>query len=214
MAVPMVFVFSVSLVFSGSAQAVVILYGTSTGFGTGEQGSGGSGGGGGPGTGPGNFSQYHRINISTGVSIEISSDIGFGGDVGGLAVGPNDEILAGTGGRGPNFQGRGESPTLLFTIDPRFGLGNPEIGPLGIEFGPPDSGGQGPGAGDFDQYGSQRQNISGWSFDSVSDQLYGMTGRGSQLFTVNRATGLATRVGSACDSVAIGAPGGSCRRGN
>jgi hypothetical protein len=97
----------------------------------------------------------------------------------------------------------------LFTIDPVTGLGNPQIGPLGIEFGPPDSAGQGPGAGDFDQFGSRRQNISGWSFDPISGNLYGMAGRGSQLFTADTSTGLATRVGTPC------VPDPSfCRRGN
>jgi hypothetical protein len=148
------------------------------------------------------------------VATEISMDIGYGGDVGGLATDPNNLLFAGTGGRGPNSLGRGESPTLLFTIDPVTGLGNPQIGPLGIEFGPPDSAGQGPGAGDFDQFGSRRQSISGWSFDPISGNLYGMAGRGSQLFTADTVTGLATRVGSTCDSPAIGAPGGTCRRGN
>jgi hypothetical protein len=44
--------------------------------------------------------------------------------------------------------------------------------------------------------------------------LYGMAARGSQLFTVDTATGVATRIGAACDSPQIGAPGGFCRRGN
>ena len=196
---------SITIAFSASAPAAVILFGTSTGFGTGD----GSGGGG--GTGPGNFSQFHRVNINTGVTTEISADIGFGGDVGGLAADSNNVLFAGTGGRGPNTLGRGESPTLLFTIDPVTGLANPSIGPLGIEFGP------GVGSlsvGDFDQFSSLRQNISGWSFDPISGDLYGMAGRGSQLFTADITTGLATRIGSVCDSTAIGAPGGFCERGN
>ncbi len=41
-----------------------------------------------------------------------------------------------------------------------------------------------------------------------------MAARGSQLFTANLTTGLATRVGTPCDSPQIGAPGGFCRRGN
>ena len=201
----------VTIAFSASAPAAVILFGTSTGFGTGD----GSGGGG--GTGPGNFSQFHRVNINTGVATEISADIGFGGDVGGLAADANGVLFAGTGGRGPNSIPRGVSPTLLFTIDPVTGLANPAIGPLGIEFGPgidSDSEGLGPGAGNFDQFSSLRQNISGWSFDPISGDLYGMAGRGSQLFTADITTGLATRIGSVCDSSAIGSPGGFCERGN
>ena len=190
----------------------VILFGTSTGFGSG--GGGGGSGGPGSGTGGGNVSQFHRVDITTGVATEISMDIGFGGDVGGLAANSNNVLFAGTGGRGPNNDGRSESPTLLFTIDPVTGLGSPAIGPLGIEFGPPDSAGQGPGAGDFDQFGSQRQNISGWSFDPISGDLYGMAARGSQLFTADTNTGLATRIGTPCDSPIIGVPGGPCRRGN
>jgi len=188
------------------------LYGTSTGAGTG----GGTGGSGGPGsgTGGGNFSQFHRIDINTGIATEVSMDIGYGGDVGGLAADANNQLYAGTGGRGPNSLGRSVSPTLLFTIDPVTGLGDPAIGPLGIEFGPPDSAGEGPGAGDFQQFGSRRQNISGWSFDPISGNLYGMAGRGSQLFIADTNTGVATRVGTPCDSPEIGAPGGFCRRGN
>lgn len=41
-----------------------------------------------------------------------------------------------------------------------------------------------------------------------------MTGRGSQLFTADTETGIATRIGTPCDSSEIGAPGGNCRRGN
>ena len=200
---------SITIVFSASAPAAVILFGTSTGFGTGD------GTGGGAGTGPGNFSQFHRVNINTGVATEISADIGIDGDVGGLAADANNVLFAGTGGRGPNTIGRNESPSLLFTIDPVTGLANPSIGPLGIEFGPPDSAGGGPGAGDFDQFGSLRQNISGWSFDPISGDLYGMTGRGSQLFTADTTTGLATRVGTVCDSAGIAVqPDGRCGRGN
>ncbi len=203
-------IISFALAVSGPVTAEVILYGTSTGFGTGEMGSGGGGGG----TGPGNFSQFHRVDITTGVATEISMDIGFGGDVGGLAASSNNELFAGTGGRGPNTAGRSESPTLLFTIDPVTGLGNSAIGPLGIEFGPPDSAGLGPGAGDFDQFGSRRQNIAGWSFDPIIGNLYGMAARGSQLFVADTTTGLATRIGTPCDSPMIGMPGGFCRRGN
>ena len=199
---------SITIAFSASAPAAVILFGTSTGFGTGD------GTGGGAGTGPGNFSQFHRVNINTGVATEISADIGLDGDVGGLAADANNVLFAGTGGRGPNTLGRPESPSLLFTIDPVTGLANPSIGPLGIEFGPPDSAGGGPGAGDFDQFNSLRQNISGWSFDPISGDLYGMAARGSQLFTADITTGLATRIGTVCDSTAIGAPGGFCERGN
>ena len=195
---------SFTLAFSGPVIAEIILYGTSTGFGSG----GGQGGSGGPGsgTGGGNVSQFHRIDIATGMTTEISMDIGYGGDVGGLATDLNNVLFAGTGGRGPNSLGRGTSPTMLFTIDPVTGLGSPAIGPLGIEFGP----GMGSlSTGDFDQFGSLRQSISGWSFDPISGDLYGMTGRGSQLFTADTTTGLATRIGTPC------VPDPSrCRRGN
>ena len=211
MVASMFFMISFSLAFSGPVAAVVVLYGTSTGFGTGEQGSGGNPGSGG---GKGSRSQFHRVDITTGVAHEISMDIGFGGDVGGLAADSSDVLFAGTGGRGPNMEGRNETPTLLFTIDPRNGLGDPAIGPLGIEFGPPESSGQGPGAGDFDQYDTRRQNIAGWSFDPVSGNLFGMTAKGSQLYSADTTTGLATRIGTPCDSPVIGAPGGRCGRGN
>ena len=197
------------LSFSGQATAEFVLYGVASGFGTGEQGSGGTA----PGTGPGNFSQFLQVDLNTGVATEISSDIGFGGDVSGLAASPDGILYSATGGRGPNTLGRSVSPTLLFTIDPVTGLGAPAIGPMGIEFGPPQSPGLGPGAGDFDQFGSLRQNTSDMSFDPTGT-LYGMAGRGSQLFTVNLTTGVATRVGTPCDSPQIGAPGGFCRRGN
>jgi hypothetical protein len=188
----------------------VILYGTSTGFGSG--GGGGGTGGPGSGTGGGNFSQFHRVDIATGVATEISMDIGFGGDVGGLAANSNNVLFAGKGGRGPNDDGRTPSPTLLFTIDSVTGLGNPAIGPLGIEFGPPNL--DSAALGNFDQFGSLRQNISGWSFDPLSGDLYGMAARGSQLFVADTTTGVATRVGTPCDSPVIGVPGGPCRRGN
>ena len=103
--------------FSGSAGAVV-LYGTSTGFGTGGNANGAGGGGNGPGTGPGNFSQFHQIDLGTGVATQISSDIGYGGDVGGLAADSNNVLYAGSGGRGPNDLGRLEDESLFFTIDP------------------------------------------------------------------------------------------------
>ena len=162
------------------------------------------------GTGGGDVSQFHRIDINTGVATELGADIGFGGDVGGLVIDPDDVIYAGTGGRGPNTLGRGVSPTLFFTIDPATSMGN-QIGPLGIEFGP------GTGSlsdGDFDQFGSLRQNIAGWSYHPDKGELYGMTGRGSQLFTVDPETGVATRIGSPCESI-LGYSGGNCgRRGN
>lgn len=202
---------TISLGFSTSVAAEVILYGTSTGFGSG--GGGGGPGGPGSGTGGGDRSQFYRVDITTGETIELSSDIGYGGDVNGLAIDSDDVIYAGTGGRGPNDMGRSVSPTLLFTIDP-MGIASPAIGPLGIEFGPPQTAGEGPGEGDFDQFGSLRQNIPGWSFDPLSGQLYGMTGRGSQLFIADTETGVATRVGSPCESIQ-GFPGGNCfRRGN
>jgi len=207
----MLLVITISLGFSDSVAAEVILYGTSTGFGSG----GGQGGPGGPGsgTGGGGRSQFHRVDINTGETTELSADIGYGGDANGLAVDSNDVSYAGTGGRGPNDIGRGESPTLLFTIDP-MGIGSPAIGPLGIEFGPPQSEGEGPGDGDFHQFGSLRQSIPGWSFDPLSGQLYGITGRGSQLFIADTESGIATRIGTPCDSPEIGAPRGNCRRGN
>ena len=123
------------LSFSGQATAEFVLYGVASGFGTGEQGSGGTA----PGTGPGNFSQFLQVDLNTGVATEISSDIGFGGDVSGLAASPDGILYSATGGRGPNTLGRSVSPTLLFTIDPVTGLGAPAIGPMGIEFGPPQS---------------------------------------------------------------------------
>ena len=207
-------VLAFNFAFSGTTFAGVILYGTSTGYGTGEAGGPGLGGCCGPGTGPANFSQFHRVDINTGVATEISGDIGFGGDVGGLAANSDNVLFAGSGGRGPNTLGRIEDQSLLFTIDPFTGLGNtPVIGPLGIEFGP-GFGSLSADDGDFDQYGSLRQNIAGWSFDPISGDLFGMTGRGSQLFKADTATGAATRIGSACDSSQIGGPGGDCRRGN
>ncbi len=169
-----------------------ILYGTSTGFGTGD------GGGNQDGTGPGQFSLFHQVDITTGVATQISTDIGYGGGVGGLAANSDNVLFAGRGGRGPNSLGKGESESLLFTIDPDTGVGNPAIGPLGIEFGP----GEGSlSTGDFDQFGSLSQRISGWSFDPISDNLYGMAAKGAQLFITDTATGLATRVGTPCDSV-------------
>ena len=195
------------------AAAKVKLYGVASGFGTGE-GNDRPPPQSGPGTGPGQFSQFHIIDLDTGVATEISMDIGFGGDISGLAIGPPGVLFSATGGRGPNDLGRSESPSELFTINPFNGLGGPSIGPMGIEFGPPLSAGQGPGLGDFDQFGSFRQNISDMSFDPIDGTLYGMAGRGSQLFTVDTGTGLATRIGAACDSPQIGAPGGHCRRGN
>ncbi len=202
---------SASIGFSANVAAQVVLYGTSTGFGSG----GGQGGPGGPGsgTGGGNRSQFHRVDITTGTTTELREDIGYGGDVNGLAIDSNDVIFAGTGGRGPNSFGRPVSPTLLFTID-AMGIGSPPIGPLGIEFGPPQTAGQGPGEGNFDQFGSLRQNIPGWSFDPLTGRLFGITGRGSQLFVADTETGIATRIGTPCDSPQIGAPGGFCRRGN
>lgn len=195
----------IAIALSPAAKAGVVLYGTASGFGTGEMASGGTG----TGPAPGRFSQFHRVDINTGVATEISSDIGFGGDVGGLATDKNNVLYAGTGGRGPNNIGRNPSTSLLFTIDPFSGLGNPAIGPLGIEFGPPSSPGQGPGAGNFDQFGSLRQNISGWSFNPLTGDLYGMAGRGSQLFTADIGTGLATRIGTPC-----GPAPSRCARGN
>lgn len=189
-----------TLVFSSPAAAVV-LYGTSTGFGTGGNANNAGGGGAGPGTGPGNFSQFHQIDLNTGVATQISSDIGYGGDVGGLAADSNNVLYAGSGGRGPNNLGRVVDESQFFTIDPVTGLGNPVIGPLGIEFAP------------FDQFGSRRQNIAGWSFDPNSGDLYGMTGRGAQLFVADLNTGAATRIGTPCPAD----PGGnatSCGRGN
>ncbi len=179
-------VISFAFAFSGQAAAEVILYGVASGFGTGEQGSGGTA----PGTGPGNFSQFHIVDLDTGIATEISMDIGFGGSVSGLAINPGGVLFSARGGRGPNDLGRTVAPTLLFTIDPVTGLGSPAIGQMGIEFGPPQSAGQGPGAGDFDQFGSLRQNISDMSFNPIDGVLYGMAARGSQLFTVDTGTGL------------------------
>ncbi len=92
---------SFALAFSGPAAAQV-LYGVASGFGTGEQGSGGSGGGTGPGTGPGNFSQFHIIDLDTGVATEISMDIGFGGGISGLAIDRGGVLFSARGGRGLN----------------------------------------------------------------------------------------------------------------
>ncbi len=213
-AVVPVLMISFALAFSGQGAAQVKLYGVASGFGTGEQGSGGGGTGSGGGTGPGQFSQFHIIDLDTGVATEISMDIGFGGDISGLAISRPGVLFSATGGRGPNNLGRNESPTELFNIDPFSGLGGHSIGPMGIEFGPPLSAGQGPGLGNFDQFGSFRQNVSDMSFNPIDGTLYGMAGRGSQLFTVDTGTGVATRIGSPCDSPEIGAPGGFCRRGN
>ena len=151
---------SFTLVSNGEAAGKVVLYGVSSGFGTGEQGSGGTA----PGTGPGQFSQFHIIDIDTGVATEISRDIGFGGSISALAIDRNGVAFSAVRGRGPNTLGNSVFESLLITIEPFNGVGGPVeinpagtmienvgIGPMGIEFGPPDSEGQGPGDGDFDQ---------------------------------------------------------------
>ena len=96
---------SLALGFSGQAAAKVILYGVASGFGTGEmQGTG-------DGTGPGQFSQFHIIDLDTGVATEISMDIGFGGSLSGLAINRDGVLFSGTGGRGPNTLGRPVIPS-------------------------------------------------------------------------------------------------------
>ena len=86
-----------------------VLYGVASGFGTGEQGSGGTA----PGTGPGNFSLFLQVDFMTGATTEISMDIGFGGDVSGLAAdrgGPRRDCVLGHRRSRPQYPGEGRIP--------------------------------------------------------------------------------------------------------
>ena len=187
-------VFSISLalvLYNVSATAVPVLYGIDTGFGSGG-GSAGSDGAGG-GTGGGNISFLVRLDQVDG-AVTLVGEPGFGGSLSALAANPTDGTLFSVrGGRAPN------NPTRLITINPHTGNAI-SIGETGIEFGPPQ--------GEFNQFGSARQNVSDLTFNAAGTSLLGIVSRGTQLGKFDTSTGAATKLG---DTVC---PGNQCSRGN
>jgi len=169
----------IGLAFAGSVHALPVLYGVTSGFGSGS-GSGGFSGSG-PGTGGGNKSFLVTVDQSNGTVTDVG-ELGLGGGISSLAVNSAGTFFTARGGRLPGVPNKSPSESMLVTVEPNTATAT-LVGKMGIEK-----------PTNFDQFGSQRQNIADLAVRS-DGALFGIVGRGDQLARIDTTNGTTTKVG-------------------